>query len=62
MKGGAYMNDGIEARPNYRMASRGYQTLSGECLDRNHGDCADESCQCSCHREDHGRDEDDESP
>lgn len=28
------------------------RTLTIECLDRQHGDCSNESCQCECHRED----------
>jgi hypothetical protein len=51
------MNDGIAARPNYRIASRSYQTLSGECLDHDHGDCESEECNCPCHRENEERDE-----
>jgi hypothetical protein len=53
--------DGIEARPNCRMASRGYQTLSGECLDHDHNDCESEECRCPCHHDDEKAIED-ESP
>jgi hypothetical protein len=43
---------------------RGKQAIvmSGECADRNCGDCTDESCTCPCHREDEPEDYENESP
>jgi hypothetical protein len=38
--------------------SRLHEQLSSECVDKAHDDCTDESCTCTCHRQDAEREED----
>jgi hypothetical protein len=49
------------SRDRESIRTRERLTLSGECLDYDHGDCTSEECQCPCHRL-NDEEEIDESP
>jgi hypothetical protein len=44
-------------RDRQTIRGREQLTMSGECLDHEHGDCENPDCSCPCHSQDEDQDE-----